>query len=118
MEGLVMTMVVELPEQYGHYDVGKAVMRGAESCCQELWIDGNPVPLTDCLSMQSDKPIHALKYVFTPGIDYIPERAFADAPSGLKIKSITLPEGLKRLKNSCFYPMKRCGDDEHEGCYH
>lgn len=103
MEGLVMTMVVELPEQYGHYDVGKAVMAGAKGCCQELWIDGNPVPLTDCLSMRSDKPIHALKYVFAPGIDYIPERAFADAPSGLKIKSITLPEGLKRLKNSCFY---------------
>lgn len=103
MEGLVMTMVVELPEQYGHYDVGKAVMRGAESCCQELWIDGNPVPITKNLSMRTDKPVHALKYVFTPGIDYIPERAFADAPSGLKIKSITLPEGLKRLKNSCFY---------------
>ena len=103
MDNLVMTMVVELPEQYGHYDVGKAVMRGAESCCQELWIDGNPVPITKNLSMRTDKPVHALKYVFTPGIDYIPERAFADAPSGLKIKSITLPEGLKRLKNSCFY---------------
>lgn len=103
MDILVMTMVVELPEQYGHYDVGKAVMRGAESCCQELWIDGNPVPITKNLSMRTDKPVHALKYVFTPGIDYIPERAFADAPSGLKIKSITLPEGLKSLKNSCFY---------------
>ena len=103
MEGLVMTMVVELPEQYGQYDVGNAVMRGAESCCQELWIDGNPVPMTKNLSMRTDKPVHALKYVFTPGIDYIPERAFANAPFGLKIKSITLPEGLKRLKNSCFY---------------
>lgn len=103
MEGLVMTMVVELPEQYGHYDVGKAVMRGADSCCQELWIDGNPVPITKNLSMRTDKPVHALKYVFTPGIDYIPERAFADAPSGLKIKSIILPKGLKSLKNSCFY---------------
>lgn len=103
MEGLVMTMVVELPEQYGHYDVGKAVMAGAKNCCQELWIDGNPVPLTDCLSLQSDKPVHALKYIFAPGVDYIPERAFADTPSSIKIKSITLPEGLKRLKNSCFY---------------
>ena len=103
MEGLVMTMVVELPEHYGRYDVGKAVMAGAKNCCQELWIDGTPVPLTDCLSMQSDKPIHALKYVFAQGVDYIPERAFADAPSSMKIKSITLPDGLKRLKNSCFY---------------
>jgi len=103
MEGLVMTMVVELPEQYGRYDVGNAVMRGAESCCQELWIDGNPVPITKNLSVQSEKPVHALKYVFAQGVDYIPERAFADAPSSLKIKSITLPEGLKKLKNSCFY---------------
>ncbi|MBR0299183.1 MAG: hypothetical protein IJQ93_02565, partial [Bacteroidales bacterium] len=35
--------------------------------------------------------------------DYIPARAFMDAPSEMRIKSITLPDGLKTLKNSCFY---------------
>ena len=103
MDNLVMTMVVELPLHYSRYDVGDAVMRGAESCCQELWIDGNPVPITKNLSLRTDKPVHALKYVFAPGVDYIPERAFADMPSSIIIRSITLPEGLKRLKNSCFY---------------
>ena len=99
MDGLVMTMVVELPLHYGHCDVGKAVMKDAKRCCHELWIDGNPIPVTDCLSMESDKPVHAMKYVFAPGIDYIPARAFSD----MRIKSISLPEGLSTLKNSCFY---------------
>ena len=103
MEGLMMTMVVELPLRYGHCNVGKAVMKDAKCCCHELWIDGNPIPITDCLSMESDTPIHALRYVFAPGFDYIPARAFMDAPSEMRIKSITLPEGLKTLKNSCFY---------------
>ena len=103
MEGLVMTMVVELPLRYGHCDVGKAVMKDAKCCCNELWIDGNPIPITDCLSMESDTPVHALRYVFAPGFDYIPARAFMDAPSEMRIKSITLPDGLKTLKNSCFY---------------
>lgn len=103
MEGLVMTMVVELPLRYGHCDVGKAVMKDAKCCCNELWIDGNPIPVTDCLSMESDNPVHALRYVFAPGFDYIPARAFMDAPSEMRIKSITLPDGLKTLKNSCFY---------------
>lgn len=103
MEGLVMTMVVELPLRYGHCDVGKAVMKDAKCCCNELWIDGNPIPITDCLSMESDNPVHALRYVFAPGFDYIPARAFMDAPSEMRIKSITLPDGLKTLKNSCFY---------------
>ena len=103
MDGLVMTMVVELPMRYGRYNVEDAVMCGVGSCCQELWIDGNPIPITNCLSLQSDKPVHALKYVFAPGVDYVPDRAFMNAPSGMLIKSITLPEGLKRLKNSCFY---------------
>ena len=103
MEGLMMTMVVELPLHYGHCDVGKAVMKDAKCCCNELWIDGNPIPVTDCLSMESDNPVHALRYVFAPGFDYIPARAFMDAPSEMRIKSITLPDGLKTLKNSCFY---------------
>ena len=103
MEGLMMTMVVELPLRYGHCDVGRAVMKDAKSCCHELWIDGNPIPITDCLSMESDNPVHALRYVFAPGFDYIPARAFMDAPSDMLIKSITLPDGLKKLKNSCFY---------------
>ena len=103
MEGLMMTMVVELPLRYGHCDVGRAVMKDAKCCCHELWIDGNPIPITDCLSMESDNPVHALRYVFAPGFDYIPARAFMDAPSDMLIKSITLPDGLKKLKNSCFY---------------
>ena len=103
MEGLVMTMVVELPLHYGHCDVGKAVMKDAKRCCHELWIDGNPIPITDCLSMESDKPVHAIRYVFAPGIDYIPARAFLEAPSDMRIKSISLAEGMKTLKNSCFY---------------
>ena len=103
MDGLVMTMVVELPVQYGHNNVGNAVMKDVKYCCDELWIDGNPIPITDNLSMKTDKPVHALKYVFKPGVDYVPKRAFADAPSDMRIKSITLPEGLKTLKNSCFY---------------
>ena len=103
MDGLVMTMVVELPVQYGHLNVGNAVMKDVKYCCDELWIDGNPIPITDNLFMKTDKPVHALKYVFKPGVDYIPNRAFADAPSDMRIKSITLPDGLKTLKNSCFY---------------
>lgn len=105
MDGLVMTMVVELPSRYGsgRYDVDRAVMRGAGCCCQELWIDGNLVPIQQYMSIQSDKPVHALKYVFAPGIDYIPTGAFSDAPSDMLIKSITLPNGLKKLKNRCFY---------------
>ena len=103
MEGLVMTMVVELPLRYGHCNVGKAVMKDAKCCCDELWIDGNPTPITDYLSMESDKPVHALKYVFAPGVDYILGQAFMNVPSDMRIKSITLPDGLKTLKNSCFY---------------
>jgi hypothetical protein len=103
MEGLVMTMVVELPLSYGHCDVGKAIMMDAKRCCTELWIDGKSIPITDCLSMESDKPVHAVKYVFAPGFDYIPANAFMHAPSKMRIKSITLPDGLKTLKNSCFY---------------
>lgn len=103
MDGLVMTMVVELPLRCGHRDVGKAVMKDAKRCCHELWIDGNPIPITDCLSMESDKPVHALKYVFAPGIDYIPARAFTEAPTDMRIKSISFPDGLRTLKNSCFY---------------
>ena len=98
-----MTMVVELPLHYGHCDVGKAVMKDAKRCCHELWIDGNPIPITDCLSMESDKPVHAIRYVFAPGIDYIPARAFLEAPSDMRIKSISLAEGMKTLKNSCVY---------------
>ena len=105
MEGLVMTMVVELPSRYGpgRYDVDQAVMRGAGCCCQELWIDGNLVPIKQYMSIRSDKPVHALKYVFAPGVDYIPAGAFSEAPSDMLIKSITLPDGMKKLKNSCFY---------------
>ena len=105
MEGLVMTMVLELPSRYGpgRYDVDQAVMRGAGCCCQELWIDGNLVPIKQYMSIRSDKPVHALKYVFAPGVDYIPAGAFSEAPSDMLIKSITLPDGLKKLKNSCFY---------------
>ena len=103
MDRLMMTMVVELPLRYGHCNVGAAVMSGADSCCQELWIDGNPVPITKNLSLKSDKPVHAIKYVFSPGIDYIPVGAFMHAPYDMQIKSISLPDGLKRLKNSCFY---------------
>lgn len=103
MDGLVMTMVVELPLRYGHCDVGKAIMNDAKCCCDELWIDGNPIPITDYLSKESDKPVHALKYVFKPGVDCVPKGAFAAAPSDMRIKSITIPDGLKTLKNSCFY---------------
>ena len=110
MEGLMMTMVVDLPLRYGHCDVGRAVMKDAKCCCHELWIDGNPIPITDCLSMESDNPVHALRYVFAPGFDYIPARAFMDAPSDMLIKSITLPDGLKKLKNSCFYHCHFEGD--------
>ena len=110
MEGLMMTMVVDLPLRYGHCDVGRAVMKDAKCCCHELWIDGNPIPITDCLSMESDNPVHALRYVFAPGFDYIPARAFMDAPSEMRIKSITLPDGLKKLKNSCFYHCHFEGD--------
>ena len=105
MDGLVMTMVVELPSRYGpgRYDVDQAVMKGAGCCCQELWIDGNLIPIKQYMSIRSDKPVHALKYVFSPGVDYIPAGAFSDAPSDMLIKSITLPDGLKKLKNNCFY---------------
>ena len=103
MDGFVMTMVVELPLRYGHCDVGMAIMKDAKCCCDELWIDGNPIPITDCLSMESDKPVHAMKYVFKPGVDCVPKGAFAAAPSEMRIKSISLPDGLRTLKNSCFY---------------
>ena len=100
-------MVVAVPSNNGRFDIGRSVMRDIDTYCDELWIDGNPVPITARLSMDSDKPVHSFKYVFKPGVDYIPDYAFVDlycqsTSSIAAIKSITLPEGLKKLKNSCF----------------
>ena len=104
MEGLVLTMTVEVPVKcfYGYQERG-VLMSDAREYCDELWLDGQIVPWSGVGSLMPETPVHVFKYILKPGIDYIPARAFANAPSEMKIRSITLPEGLKTLKNSCFY---------------
>ena len=103
MEGLVLTMAVELPMSYGHCYLDRAIMRGAKEHCDELWVDNQLIPWSNADVLRPETPNHLIKYVLKPGINYIPERAFAEAPSDMRIMSITLPQGLKTMKNSCFY---------------
>ena len=104
MERLVLTMTVEVPVKcfYGYQERG-VLMSDVLEYCDELWLDGQIVPWSGLGSLMPETPVHVFKYILKPGIDYIPARAFANAPSEMKIRSITLPEGLKTLKNSCFY---------------
>ena len=104
MEGLVLTMTAEVPVQAFHdYQERGVLMSDAREYCDELWLDGQIVPWSGVGSLMPETPVHVFKYILKPGIDYIPARAFANVPSEMKIRSITLPEGLKTLKNSCFY---------------
>ena len=104
MEGLVLTMTVEVPvSRFYDYRGSGVLMSDVEKYCDELWLDGQIVPWSDVGDLKPETPVHVFKYILKPGIDYIPARAFANAPSEMKIRSITLPEGLKTLKNSCFY---------------
>ena len=103
MERLVLTMAITLPMQHGHCHLDRAIMLQAKEYCDELWVDNQLIPWSSVESLRPETPVHVVKYVLKPGIDYISERAFANAPSGMQIQSITLPEGLKKLKNSCFY---------------
>ena len=104
MEGLVLTMTAEVPVQAFHdYQERGVLMSDVREYCDELWLDGQIVPWSGVGSLMPETPVHVFKYILKPGIDYIPARAFANAPSEMKIRSITLPEGLKTLKNSCFY---------------
>lgn len=104
MEGLVLTMTAEVPVQAFHdYQERGVLMSDVREYCDELWLDGQIVPWSGVGSLMPETPVHVFKYILKPGIDYIPARAFANAPSVMKIRSITLPEGLKTLKNSCFY---------------
>ncbi len=104
MDRLVLTMTVEVPVSrfYGYQERG-VLMSDALEYCDELWLDGQIVPWSGLGNLMPGTPVHVFKYILKPGIDYIPARAFANAPSEMKIRSITLPEGLKTLKNSCFY---------------
>ena len=104
MEGLVLTMTVEAPVKcyYGYQERG-VLMADVQKYCDELWLDGQIVPWSGLGNLMPGTPVHVFKYILKPGIDYIPVRAFANAPSEMKIRSITLPEGLKTLKGSCFY---------------
>lgn len=104
MEGLVLTMTAEVPVQAFHdYQERGVLMSDVREYCDELWLDGQIVPWSGVGSLMPETPVHVFKYILKPGIDYIPARAFANAPLVMKIRSITLPEGLKTLKNSCFY---------------
>ena len=104
MEGLVLTMTAEVPVQAFHdYQERGVLMSDVREYCDELWLDGQVVPWSGVGSLCPETPVHVFKYILKPGIDYIPARAFANAPSKMRIMSITLPEGLKTLKNSCFY---------------
>lgn len=110
MERLVLTMAVDLPMSYGHCYLDRAIMLKAQEYCDELWIDNQLIPWSSVGSLRPETPAHVVKYVLKPGMDYIPERAFADTPSGMRIQSITLPEGLKKLKNCCFYKCHFTGN--------
>ena len=111
MEGLVLTMTVEVPVKcfYGYQERG-VLMSDVQKYCDEVWFDGQIVPWSGVGSLCPETPVHVFKYILKPGIDYIPARAFANAPSEMKILSITLPEGLKMLKNSCFYKCHFSGN--------
>ena len=110
MERLVLTMAITLPMQYGHCYLDRAIMHNAKVYCDELWVDNQLVPWSNVDALRPETPVHVVKYILKPGMDYIPERAFADTPSGMRIQSITLPEGLKKLKNSCFYKCHFTGN--------
>ena len=111
MERLVLTMTVEVPVKcfYGYQERG-VLMSDVQKYCDEVWFDGQIVPWSGVGSLCPETPVHVFKYILKPGIDYIPARAFANAPSEMKILSITLPEGLKTLKNSCFYKCHFTGN--------
>ena len=111
MERLVLTMTVEVPVKsfYGYQERG-VLMSDVQKYCDEVWFDGQIVPWSGVGSLCPETPVHVFKYILKPGIDYIPARAFANAPSEMKILSITLPEGLKMLKNSCFYKCNFTGN--------
>ena len=111
MEGLVLTMTVEVPVQrfYGYQGRG-VLMSDAQKYCDELWIDGHLVPWSDVGNLCPETPVHVVKYILKPGIDYVPAGAFSHTPSDMQIRSITLPEGLKTLKNSCFYKCHFTGN--------
>ena len=85
-------------------------MSDVQKYCDEVWFDGQIVPWSGVGSLCPGTPVHVFKYIFKPGIDYIPARAFANAPSDMLIRTITLPEGLKTLKNSCFYKCHFSGN--------
>lgn len=103
MEGLVLTMTVELPQRGGYYNPRMAVMAQVEYCCDGLWIDDQPVDITTRTIIKTDTPVHTFKYSLKPGYDYLPVNAFSSASLGWTIKSIVLPEGLKSLLAYCFY---------------
>lgn len=111
MEGLVLTMTVEAPVKcYYGYQERRVLMADVQKYCDELWLDGQIVPWSDVGDLKPETTVHVFKYILKPGVDYIPARAFANAPSEMKIRSITLPEGLKTLKNSCFYKCHFSGN--------
>jgi len=111
MEGLVLTMTVEAPVNcYYGYQERRVLMADVQKYCDELWLDGQIVPWSDVGDLKPETTVHVFKYILKPGVDYIPARAFANAPSEMKIRSITLPEGLKTLKNSCFYKCHFSGN--------
>lgn len=110
MEGLVLTMAVTLPMKSDNWYLNKAIMYKAEEYCDELWVDKELIPWSKTNIFRRDTPKHCIKYVFKPGIDFIPEKAFYDAPNQMTIQSITIPEGIKKLKNSCFYNCQFVGN--------
>lgn len=71
MERLELTMTVELPMSYGHCNLDRAIMHAAKEYCDELWIDNQLIPWSNADVLQPETPIHFIKYIFKPGVDYI-----------------------------------------------
>ena len=97
MERLVLTMAITLPMQHGHCHLDRAIMLQAEAYCDELWVDNQLIPWSGVESLRPETPVHVVKYILKPGIDYISERAFANAPSGMQIQSIACRGGTRLI---------------------
>ena len=109
MKPLVLSMDVYMSISMFRTE-GWRLMKNAEEYCDQMWIDGNEVPLERArtwnggvLNPQRDSfykgsGYYHIEYQLKDGVSFIPEKAFR----GAKFESMSIPEGIATLKNECF----------------
>ena len=114
MEKKQLMIEMEMELHGKPYDAYDEIMNNASQYCDSLWIDGKFIDLSlddsgPSASLDKSKRFHHYKYLLKPGIDYIPKDAFSGRYDR-EILKIILPEGLKKLQNSCFRSCHFKGD--------